>query len=93
MKFTNDGNILCEEISVDNVGLFRAVLMINIIVKLDSIVSVGEDAFANCVKLKNITFSSALVGDSLNIAAFADSVWYRELKNMQEKVTFFLLFW
>lgn len=41
MKFTNDGNILCEEISVDNVGLFRAVLMINIIVKLDSIVSVG----------------------------------------------------
>ena len=53
-------------------------------VMCDSIVSVGEDAFANCVKLKNITFSSALVGDSLNIAAFADSVWYRALKNMQE---------
>lgn len=41
MKFTNDGNLPCEEISVDNVGLFRAVLMINIIAKLDSIVSIG----------------------------------------------------
>lgn len=41
MNFANDGNIPCEEISVDNVGLFRAVLMINIIVKLDSIVSAG----------------------------------------------------
>lgn len=41
MNFTNDGNIPCEEISVDNVGLFRAVLMINIIAKLDSIISIG----------------------------------------------------
>lgn len=40
MKFTNDGNISCEEISIDNVGLFRAVLMINIISKLDSIFSI-----------------------------------------------------
>lgn len=41
MHFTNDGNIPCEEISVDNVGLFRAILMINIIAKLDSIISIG----------------------------------------------------
>lgn len=41
MKFTNDGNIPCEEISIDNVGLFRAVLIINIISKLDSIFSIG----------------------------------------------------
>lgn len=41
MKFTNESDIPCEEISIDNVGLFRAVLMINIIAKLDSVVSMG----------------------------------------------------
>ena len=53
-------------------------------VMCDSIVSIGEDAFANCGKLENITFSSALVGDSLNIAAFANSAWYKNLINMQD---------
>lgn len=48
LNFVNDGTGLCEEMSLDNLILFRAVLMIYIISILDNISSMGIPFNLNC---------------------------------------------
>ena len=50
----------------------------------NQIIEIENRAFVGCSKLKNITFSSALVGDNLNISALSNTKWYADIENYLE---------
>lgn len=76
-KVTLTGNLIT---SIPN-SYFQGYEYLADFVMCDSITSIGNDAFLACYDLRNITFSTALVGDNINISAFADTYWYYDLRN------------
>lgn len=46
----------------------------------DSIIEIEGGAFSGCSKLKNITFSTALVGDKINISTLSKTKWYSDIQ-------------
>ena len=50
----------------------------------NQIIEIENKAFVGCSKLKNIIFSSALVGDNLNVSALSSTKWYADIENYLE---------
>lgn len=60
-----------------NADYFSSCVALESFTMNNSIISVEQNAFANCTNLINITFSDAIQGEYFDSSAFFDTAWYK----------------
>ena len=79
LKETLETLTLKGDISTIYDNYFKGYSNLKTFVMCNSVTKVSKKAFDDCIKLENITFSTAIVGDNINMSAFVDTKWYNDL--------------
>lgn len=59
---------------------FKNYTALETVIMNNQIEEIGNNAFDGCSNLKNITFSTALYGDKLNISTLSSTKWYQDIE-------------